>query len=77
MILIRRENFKNNEDMMEFLKNISSSIIEEKKKEYKSLFYLYKTNSLEETKQQKLLEYLEFLRDVEGLEFDKDGNLID
>jgi len=76
MKLIEIEGFDNKRGVLEFLRSYANSVIEEKKTEYKSLFNLYKSNTLPEDKQKELAEYLEFMRDIDGLEFDKDNNLI-
>lgn len=77
MKLIEIEGFENGvpSQLMEVVKNYSNAVIEEKKIEYNGLFSLYKSNTLPEDKKKELFEYLEFLRSVDGLEFDKDGNL--
>ncbi len=75
MKLIEVEGFKDQKEIMGFMKNYANAVIQEKKIEYNYLFNLYKSNTLSEDKKKELLEYLEFLRSVDGLEFDKDGNL--
>ena len=75
MRLIEIEGFENQKEIMGFMKNYANAVIEEKKIEYNCLFNLYKSNTLPEDKRKELFEYLEFLRSVDGLEFDKDGNL--
>lgn len=76
MRLIEIEGFENQKEIMGFMKNYANAVIEEKKVEYNCLFNLYKSNTLPEDKKKELFEYLEFLRSVDGLEFDKDGNLL-
>ena len=76
MRIIEIEGFENQKEIMEFVKNYANELIKEKKIEYNFLFDLYKSNALPKSEQKELFEYLKFLRNIDELEFDKDGNLI-